>query len=192
MTTTVSCQLIGCDKIGKTTFLRTYRTSEVPAPGNYVPHLSGNIMTNLTIDEHEVHLILFDSDEEQLIDERSRFLTLEKTKPDVILLCFSLINPQSLQKVESSWVYLAKEVCPGIPYILVGLQSDMRDGFDSYKSEFPETIEKPIYYDKGLEVKIQIGATEYIECTSTREDTIQAVLELAAKTALAAKKETCK
>ncbi|KAG7246030.1 hypothetical protein CRUP_015726, partial [Coryphaenoides rupestris] len=45
---------------------------------------------------------------------------------DVVVLCFSLANPNSLRHVRTMWFPEIKHFCPRTPIILVGCQLDLR------------------------------------------------------------------
>lgn len=56
----------------------------------------------------------------------NRFLSLCVFRSDVVVLCFSLANPNSLRHVRSMWFPEIKHFCPRTPIILVGCQLDLR------------------------------------------------------------------
>lgn len=47
-------------------------------------------------------------------------------RSDVVVLCFSLANPNSLRHVRTMWYPEIKHFCPRTPIILVGCQLDLR------------------------------------------------------------------
>ena len=44
----------------------------------------------------------------------------------MVVLCFSLANPNSLRHVKTMWYPEIKHFCPRTPIILVGCQLDLR------------------------------------------------------------------
>lgn len=48
------------------------------------------------------------------------------SRSDVVVLCFSLANPNSLRHVRTMWFPEIKHFCPRTPIILVGCQLDLR------------------------------------------------------------------
>lgn len=47
-------------------------------------------------------------------------------RSDVVVLCFSIANPNSLYHVRTMWYPEIKHFCPRAPVILVGCQLDLR------------------------------------------------------------------
>lgn len=47
-------------------------------------------------------------------------------RSDVVVLCFSIANPNSLYHVKTMWYPEIKHFCPRAPVILVGCQLDLR------------------------------------------------------------------
>ena len=46
---------------------------------------------------------------------------------DVFLVCFSVSDTVSLERVESKWIPEVNHHCPGVPIMLVGTKSDLRE-----------------------------------------------------------------
>lgn len=53
-------------------------------------------------------------------------LLLSCRRSDVVVLCFSLANPNSLRHVKTMWYPEIKHFCPRTPIVLVGCQLDLR------------------------------------------------------------------
>lgn len=53
-------------------------------------------------------------------------LSLPRPRSDVVVLCFSIANPNSLHHVKTMWYPEIKHFCPRAPVILVGCQLDLR------------------------------------------------------------------
>lgn len=47
-------------------------------------------------------------------------------RSDVVVLCFSIANPNSLNHVKTMWYQEIKHFCPRTPVVLVGCQLDLR------------------------------------------------------------------
>lgn len=77
----------------------------------------------------------------------------------------------------------AKERCPGVPIILVGLKKDLRDD--------PEAIEdmrkKSLQFVQAADAEAisrQVGAKKYLECSALTGEGVDDVFEAATRSAL--------
>lgn len=127
----------------------------------------------------QVELVLWDTAGQEDYD---RYLYY-KSETDVIVICFSINNPDSLVNVLEKWNPEAKQFCPRIPIILVGNQKDLRDD--------PKTIRKlkrrnltPVRKEEGEAMAKTIGAVAYVECSAKNKDGVQKVFEAATRAAL--------
>lgn len=46
---------------------------------------------------------------------------------DLFLICFSLVTRNSMANVEKKYLPEILELCPGVPFLLVGTKQDLRD-----------------------------------------------------------------
>jgi Ras family protein A len=44
----------------------------------------------------------------------------------VLLICYAVSDPDSLENVPEKWVPEVRHFCPGVPFVLVGCKSDLR------------------------------------------------------------------
>lgn len=107
-------------------------------------------------------------------DDYKKLRPLSYPQTDVFILAFSLVNLQSLVNLEKSWIPEIKKKCPNTPYILVGMQSYLRDenqkkGINVFSST------------NGEEMKEKIGAKYYVECDSLNNYHLDEVIESAAR-----------
>jgi len=103
----------------------------------------------------------------------------------VILIGFSVDSPDSLENVKHKWSEEARERCPNVPIILVGLKKDLRD--DPLAME--EMRKKSLKFTtsaEGAKMKDEIGARKYLECSSLTGDGVDDVFEAATRAALIA------
>jgi len=122
------------------------------------------------------------------IDNRDFILELSDTAPredydrypswrpypgkDVFLLCFSVINPISLEKLKAFVQDIAQhgqspdQESPPV-LILVGTKIDLRDD-PSFIQDLAGKGEVPLTYDDGLKFSKLIGADRYLEVSSLR------------------------
>lgn len=79
----------------------------------------------------KVELALWDTAGQEDYD-RLRLLSYPDT--DVIVMCFSIDLPDSLQNIQDKWIPEVKHFCPNVPIILVGNKRDLRYDPDTIKA----------------------------------------------------------
>jgi small GTP-binding protein len=105
----------------------------------------------------------------------------------VIIICFSLVCPDSYDSVKIIWYRELTNYCPNTPIVLVGTKLDLR--------EDRETVERlrdtcsteglsPINIADGMELQKSIGAAKYLECSSLTRTGLNTVFEEAARVGL--------
>lgn len=128
-------------------------------------------------------------------------------KTDLVMICFALDDPQSLENVEKFWVPEVEKNAPGIPYMLVGNRRDYRDevyanwccceicqdchlgcekGFNTLKKMQADKFlhSAMLSYDQGCLMAEQVGAVGYEECSAKFRDNTRSVFECATELAL--------
>ena len=69
------------------------------------------------MNEFQVELALWDTAGQEDYD---RLRPLSYPDTDVILMCFSIDSPDSLENIPEKWTPEVKHFCPNVPIILVG------------------------------------------------------------------------
>ncbi|CAG2120866.1 unnamed protein product, partial [Medioppia subpectinata] len=59
-------------------------------------------------------------------EDFDRLRPLSYPDTDVLLLCFSIVSPDSLSNVFEKWVPEVKKFCEDVPIVLVGTKRDLR------------------------------------------------------------------
>jgi len=112
-------------------------------------------------------------------EEYDRLRPLSYPGTDVVLLCYSTVSRNSFQAIGGKWAPEVRHYLPGIPTILVGLKTDLRDS----KQKDPHTAEfEPITAKEGEELAKKIGAARYLECSARENKGVKEVFESAVKT----------
>jgi len=97
---------------------------------------------------------------------------------DVILICFSIVSPDSLGNVIEKWIPEVSHFCPKVPVILIGTKKDLRN--DAGAVEYLSlSKEKPVTTEQGQQVAALIKAYAYLECSSRTREGVQQVFETA-------------
>ena len=105
---------------GKTCLLVGFITYQFPEVD--VPKVLEINVANIEVDNKQVELALWDI---VLIDcwdsgDYYRHPLWYPDTPDVILMCFSVDSPDSLENITEKWAPEVKHFCPNVPIILVG------------------------------------------------------------------------
>ncbi|KPI38777.1 GTP-binding protein rhoA [Cyphellophora attinorum] len=176
-----TCLLIVFSKYiprGKTT-TRPIRTACV-----YVPTVFENYVADVEVDGKHVELALWDTAGQEDYD---RLRPLSYPDSHVILICFAVDSPDSLDNVQEKWISEVLHFCQGLPIILVGCKSDLRHDPKTIE-ELAKTSQKPVTPEQGEEVRKKIGAYKYLECSAKTNHGVREVFESATRAALLTRK----
>jgi Ras-related C3 botulinum toxin substrate 1 len=175
----IKCVVVGDGAVGKTSLLLSYTANAFP--GEYAPTVFDNYSRNVISEGQTFNLQLWDTAGQE---EYNRLRPLTYVDTDVFVICFSLVTPLSLDNVPNRWIPELKEHCPTIPWILVGMKSDLRDSFAEHTDEFKSNGMEPISSVKGEAMKEIIDAKAYLECSARTQFHLIEVFETAIKVAL--------
>lgn len=64
-------------------------------------------------------------------EDYDRLRPLSYPQTDIFFVCFSVISPTSLENTEARWVPEITHHCPSVPFLLVGLKTDLREDADT-------------------------------------------------------------
>ncbi|RIB19225.1 P-loop containing nucleoside triphosphate hydrolase protein [Gigaspora rosea] len=155
----IKCVVTGDYRVGKTELLTTFILGYFPSV--YLPTVFENRKTTVELDGEPYALALWDTSGQE---EYERLRPLSYTNADVVLVCFSVTSPASFENVKEKWFPEVRHHCPGIPYVIVGTQIELRDD--------PLVVEKlsrqgmrPITLEQGENLAQELGAIKYVECS---------------------------
>ncbi|CRK14260.1 hypothetical protein BN1723_002620 [Verticillium longisporum] len=149
-------------------------------PEVYVPTVFENYVADVEVDGKHVELALWDTAGQEDYD---RLRPLSYPDSHVILICFSIDSPDSLDNVQEKWISEVLHFCQGLPIILVGCKKDLR--YDNKTiEELRKTSQKPVSPEEGEEVRKKIGAYKYLECSAKTNEGVREVFEHATRAAL--------
>ncbi|ESO86174.1 hypothetical protein LOTGIDRAFT_207113 [Lottia gigantea] len=175
--------IVGDGACGKTCLLIVFSKNEFPEV--HVPTVFENYVADIYVDNQHVELALWDTAGQE---EYDRLRPLSYSNNNVILLCFSIDNPDSFQNVSEKWKPEVAHYMPRVPIILVATKKDLREDRSVIRS-LAQTDQKPISQQDGLAMKDKISAYAYLECSSKTRDGVKEVFETATRAALQTKRQ---
>ncbi|KAM0845964.1 hypothetical protein ACQ4PT_056005 [Festuca glaucescens] len=172
----IKCVTVGDGAVGKTCMLICYTSNRFPS--DYIPTVFDNFSANVSVDGNIVNLGLWDTAGQE---DYSRLRPLSYRGADIFVLAFSLISSASYENVLKKWMPELRRFAPNVPIVLVGTKLDLRD-HRAYLADHPGA--SAITTAQGEELRKQIGAAAYIECSSKTQQNVKAVFDTAIKVVL--------
>uniref|UniRef100_A0A8C1AMB7 Ras homolog family member Cb n=1 Tax=Cyprinus carpio carpio TaxID=630221 RepID=A0A8C1AMB7_CYPCA len=201
--------IVGDGACGKTCLLIVFSKDQFPEV--YVPTVFENYIADIEVDGKQVELALWDTAGQEDYD---RLRPLSYPDTDVILMCFSIDSPDSLENIPEKWTPEVKHFCPNVPIILVGNKKDLRNDEHTRRELikmkqpqkkmemqlFPVGIKlpsgiasysrvfEPVKPEEGRDMANRISAFGYLECSAKTKDGVREVFEMATRAALQVRK----
>ncbi|XP_060712333.1 rho-related BTB domain-containing protein 2-like isoform X1 [Hemiscyllium ocellatum] len=195
---TIKCVVVGDNAVGKT---RLICARACNATLTQYQLLATHVPTVWAIDQYRVCQEVLERSRD-VVDDVSVSLRLWDTfgdhhkdrrfaygRSDVVVLCFSIANPNSLHHVKTMWYQEIKHFCPRAPVILVGCQLDLRYTDLEAVNRARRPLARPIRHneilppEKGREVAKELGIP-YYETSVVAQFGIKDVFDNAIRAAL--------
>uniref|UniRef100_A0A8C2CUP6 Rho related BTB domain containing 2b n=1 Tax=Cyprinus carpio TaxID=7962 RepID=A0A8C2CUP6_CYPCA len=173
---TIKCVVVGDNAVGKT---RLICARACNATLTQYQLLATHVPTVWAIDQYRVCQEVLERSRD-VVDDVSVSLRLWDTfgdhhkdrrfaygRSDVVVLCFSIANPNSLLHVKTMWYPEIKHFCPRAPVILVGCQLDLRYADLDAVNRARRPLARPIKANEilppenGREVAKELGVPYY-------------------------------
>ena len=174
----IKCVVVGDGAVGKTCMLISYTTNSFPQ--DYIPTVFDNYSANVMVEDKPVTLGLWDTAGQEDYD---RLRPLSYPQTDVFLVCFSVVNPTSLENVEFKWFKELQHHATNVPIILVGTKVDLRRE-KAIVSKLEEEGQSPVTEEQGEGMGSKIRAVKYLECSALSQEGLKKVFDEAIRTAL--------
>jgi len=149
----------------------------------YEPTVFENYVQDLQVEDQLVELSLWDTAGQEEFD---RLRSLSYAETHVIMVCFSVDNPTSLDNVETKWIEEILEYCPGVKLVLIALKCDLRDD-GAVIERLARYGRQPVQYEQGLAVARRIRASRYLECSAKHNRGVKEVFYEAARVSISAR-----
>ncbi|KAI3918598.1 hypothetical protein MKX01_041918 [Papaver californicum] len=172
----IKCVTVGDGAVGKTCLLISYTSNTFPT--DYVPTVFDNFSASVLVDAQIVSLGLWDTAGQE---DYNRLRPLSYRGADVFLLAFSLISRPSFENITKKWIPELRHYAPSVPIVLVGTKLDLRED-KQFHIDYPGAY--TISTAQGDELKKQIGALAYVECSSKNQQNVKTVFDTAIKLVL--------
>lgn len=197
--------VVGDGECGKTCLLIVFSKDEFPEV--YVPTVFETYVADIEVDNNEVELALWDTAGQEDYD---RLRPLSYPDTDVVLMCFSVDNPDSFENIAEKWVPEVNHFCPKVPIILVGNKKDLRHDHSTLLetekrrqkmiSAPGETIIPDVKHPKidmvlnaeGKLLADRMKAYAYLECSAKTREGVREIFETAARASLQKQKTSQK
>jgi Ras-related C3 botulinum toxin substrate 1 len=132
------------------------------------------------VDGRPVNLGLWDTAGQE---EYDRLRPLSYPATDVFLVAYSTISPASYENVRHKWIPEITHHAPHVPIVLVGTKCDMRDD-PTTVAQLAAKNAKPITYIQGVQLKKEVNATKFYECSALTQKGLRTVFDEAIRAAL--------
>ncbi|XP_050084875.1 uncharacterized protein LOC126570862 [Anopheles aquasalis] len=176
---TVKCVLVGDGAVGKTNLIVSYIQDRfIP---QYEPTAFDKYNVDVNVDGRPICVTLCDTAGQDALDTL-RQLCYPGT--DVILLCFSVVRPESFRSLATKWEPEISKL-KGVSVVLVGTQTDLRND-QATITGLQAQGEKPILVSTAWDFARKIGA-KYVETSSHKKEGIKEVFDTAIWDALQSK-----
>ncbi|CAL8278767.1 unnamed protein product [Merluccius merluccius] len=172
--------IVGDGGCGKTSLLMVYAKGDFPE--KYAPSVFEKYVTTITHGGKNIKLNLYDTAGQ---DDYDRLRPLSYQEAHLIMVCYDVTNPTSFENVLIKWHPEVKHFCKDIPVILVGCKTDLRK--DKERTRKLKAVDQtPITYTQGEEVRQQMNAELYLECSAKYQENVEQVFQETTKKALEA------
>ncbi|KAF7269592.1 uncharacterized protein LOC143199633 [Rhynchophorus ferrugineus] len=156
---TIKCVIVGDKQVGKTSLAVSYSNDSFP--NEYVPTGYDIYKVDVLVDDEPVGLEICDTAGEEL-GASLRRLCYPGT--DVIMLCFSVVRPNSFESACKRW---AEELTRlGAPVVLVGCQSDLLNDLDVL-GNLHRQHQGPVTRARAQELAHRLNATYVVTSAKT-------------------------
>ena len=187
--------VVGDSGCGKSALVMAYCHDRYPE--EHEPTILKSVPADAEVDGEKIDLVVIDTPGEE---EYAPIRPCVYRKTDLVVICFSVDSPRSMENVRRLWVPEIQRCAVGVPYILVGNKTDIRDdyyanhchcsvcqecalgcgrGWDAFGSR-QSVLDCSVSSKRGQELAKQAGCLDYMECSAKYRSGTRDVFETAA------------
>lgn len=172
----LKCVFVGDPDVGKSTLITRYRDQKME---ENIPAVVDACTVPVFLDNKTpaTTLSLWDSAGHKDYD---RVRPLLYPESNLCVICFSVIDRNTYENVQTKWMPELKQHRPNTPILLVGTKTDLRDD-DTELRRLSEHNNSPVSQVSGEELARRINAVKYIECSARTQNGVKNVFQEAAK-----------
>ncbi|KAL5007523.1 hypothetical protein ScPMuIL_016329 [Solemya velum] len=168
--------VVGDSGSGKTALIKRYVRGEYTDEFTPTGFDTYNVTYNVS-DTYKIQMSIWDTSGDTGYD---RVRPLSYTDADLVVICFSVADPDSMANVVTKWFPEVREYCPVQPVLLVGCKTDLRNDMETISTLSKKDLTLTSY-DQGLKTAKTVGALVYSETsTKTSHRSVRDVMEVAA------------
>jgi cell division control protein 42 len=153
--------------------LRWHRANSIPSTHKIRYIITDDKSVVPRIGDEPYTLGLFDTAGQEDYD---RLRPLSYPQTDVFLVCFSVTSPASFENVREKWFPEVHHHCPGVPCLIVGTQTDLRDDA-GVREKLARQKMQPIRKEDGDRMAKELGAVKYVECSALTQYKLKDVFD---------------
>ncbi|KTF84533.1 hypothetical protein cypCar_00022011 [Cyprinus carpio] len=173
--------IVGDGGCGKTSLLMVYAKGDFPE--KYAPSVFDKYVTTVSYGGKDIQLNLYDTAGQEDYD---RLRPLSYQEVNLVVICYDVTNPTSFDNVTIKWYPEVRHFCRDVPIILIGCKTDLRKDKEKMRKLKALDLE-PITYLQGEEIKKQMNAEIYLECSAKYRENVEDIFREATKRALSAR-----
>ncbi|SCV74812.1 BQ2448_7841 [Microbotryum intermedium] len=166
--------VVGDGATGKTSLLSVFSMGEFPQ--EYEPTIFENYVAEIRLDGKAVQLALWDTAGQESFE---RLRPLSYASAHVILICYAIDSPDSLENVTTKWIEEVRAHLKDVPVLLVGLKKDLRDDHQGGAAQ-----QRCISTHEGEQTAREIGAKAFFETSALLNEGVDEVFESATRQAM--------
>lgn len=170
--------VVGDGNTGKTCLLFVQTNQGFPTV--HVPTVFETYMDELQIGDTWVNLQLWDTAGQE---EFASLRTLSYNQTDIVIMLYSIDNPDSLENIREIWYPEIRHYCPYSQIVLVGNKSDLRHDPATIR-ELAKYQKRPVTFLEGQKMADSIGAALFFETSALNNLNVNNMFQQAVKHSL--------